>query len=107
MALIGILLSRQIMGLFGLEADVIAEGTAYMRIQFIGTVTMSLRILTETIMQASGDTVTPMRITVFYRILHASLAPFLIFGWWFFPSLGVSGAALTNAITQGLGAAVG
>src|SRR3972149_381828 len=107
MALIGILLSKQVMGLFGLEADVVAEGTAYMRIQFIGTVTMSLRIMTETIMQASGDTVTPMRITVFYRILHAATAPFLIFGWWLFPRLGVSGAALTNVLSQGLGAAVG
>ncbi|MBI2851003.1 MAG: MATE family efflux transporter [Chloroflexi bacterium] len=107
MALIGILLSRQIMSLFGLEADVIAEGTAYMRIQFIGTVTMSMRILTETIMQASGDTVAPMRITVFYRILHAATAPFLIFGLLFFPRLGVTGAAWTNVISQGLGATIG
>jgi len=107
MATIGIFFAEPIMGLFGLEADVVAEGAAYMRIQFIGTITMSFRILTETIMQASGDTKTPMRITVFYRLLHASLAPFLIFGWWFFPRLGVSGAALTNVLSQGLGAAVG
>ena len=107
MATIGVFFAEPIMGLFGLEADVVAEGAAYMRIQFIGTITMSFRILTETIMQASGDTKTPMRITVFYRILHASLAPFLIFGWWIFPSLGVSGAALTNVLSQGLGAAIG
>ncbi|HLB27660.1 MAG TPA: MATE family efflux transporter [Dehalococcoidales bacterium] len=107
MALIGILLSKQIMSLFGLDADVIAEGTSYMRIQFIGTVAMSFRVMTETIMQASGDTQTPMRITVIFRIFHAALAPFLIFGWLFFPNLGVSGAALTNVISQGLGAIVG
>ncbi|MEK7353328.1 MAG: MATE family efflux transporter [Chloroflexota bacterium] len=106
-ASIGIFFAEPIMSLFGLEADVVAEGAAYMRIQFIGSVTLSLRILTETIMQASGDTVTPMRITVFYRLLHAATAPFLIFGWWVFPRLGVSGAAWTNVISQSLGAAVG
>jgi putative MATE family efflux protein len=107
MASIGIFFAEPILGLFGLEAEVVAEGAAYMRIQFIGTVTMSFRVLTETIMQASGDTVTPMRITVSYRLLHAALAPFFIFGWWFFPRLGVSGAALTNVVSQGLGAIVG
>jgi len=106
-ASIGVLFSEQIMSLFGLEADVVAEGVAYMRIQFIGTVAMAFRIMAEGIMQASGDTVTPMRIVIFFRILHASLCPFLIFGWWIFPSFGVSGAALTNVIAQGLGGAIG
>jgi len=107
MAIIGIFFARPILSLFGLEADVVAEGAAYMQIQFIGTITMSMRILTETVMQASGDTVTPMRITIFYRILHASLAPFLIFGWWIFPHMGVTGAAWTNTLSQAIGAAIG
>jgi len=32
-----------------------------------------------------------------------ALCPFLIFGWWIFPRLGVSGAALTNVVSQSLG----
>jgi len=107
MASIGIFLAEPILNIFGLEADVVAEGTAYMRIMFIGSIAMSFRMMAEGIMQASGDTVTPMRIIVFFRLFHAFLCPFLVFGWWIFPRLGVSGAALTNVISQSLGTAIG
>lgn len=105
-ASIGIFFAEPIMGIFGLEAEVIAEGAAYMRIMFISTVAMSFRMMAEAIMQASGDTVTPMRITVVFRIFHAGLSPLLIFGLWIFPRMGVSGAAAANAISQGLGGMV-
>jgi putative MATE family efflux protein len=106
-AFIGVFFSEAIMSLFGLEPDVVAEGASYMRIQFIGTIAMSFRIMTETIMQASGDTMTPMRITLFYRVLHALMSPFLIFGLLIFPRLGVAGSAWANFIAQCFGAAVG
>ncbi|GAI40787.1 unnamed protein product, partial [marine sediment metagenome] len=59
------------------------------------------------IMQASGDAVTPMKISIGTRLLHVTLCPFLIFGWWIFPRLGVSGAALTNVISYGVAGAIG
>jgi len=105
-ASVGIFFAEPIMSVFGLEADVVSEGVAYMRIMFISTVAMSFRMMSEAMMQASGDTVTPMRITVTFRIFHAGLSPVLIFGLWIFPQMGVSGAAAANAISQGLGGAV-
>ncbi len=107
MAAIGVFLAEPILTLFGLEADVVAEGTAYMRIMFVGSAAMSFRMMAEGIMESSGDAVTPMKIAVFYRLFHVALCPFLIFGWWIFPRLGVSGAALTNVISQSLGVALG
>ncbi len=107
MAAMGIFFAESILTLMGLEADVIAQGTVYMRIMFVGTVVMSFRLVTESVMQASGDAVTPMRIVIFSRIFHVILVPFLIFGWWIFPRLGVSGAALTNIFSQTLGLALG
>ncbi|MFC1959049.1 MATE family efflux transporter [Chloroflexota bacterium] len=107
MASIGIFLAEPILILLGLEADVVTEGAAYMRIMFVGSVAMSFRMMVESIMQASGDSITPMRVSVFFRVFHAVLAPFLIFGWWIFPRLGVSGAAATNVISQSLGMAIG
>ncbi len=107
LAAIGIFLAEPILKLLGLEADVVREGAAYMRIMFIGSLFMSLRIMTETVMESSGDAVTPMRVAMFFRFFHVALAPFLIFGWWIFPRLGVSGAALTNVFSQSLGAAIG
>ena len=107
MAVIGIFLSRQILILLRLEADVLAEGTAYLRIQLIGMVTMSFQMMGQSLMQASGDAQTPMKIAIGSRILHAVLAPFFIFGWWLFPNLGVSGAALTGVLSQGIAGALG
>jgi putative MATE family efflux protein len=106
MAIIGILLSEQILLLMGLEADVVAKGAAYMRIQFIGMMTMSFSMTGHSLMQASGDAVTPMKISIISRILHVTLCPFLVFGWWIFPRLEVSGAALTGVLSQGVGGAI-
>ena len=107
MAAIGIFLAEPILVMLGVEADVVAEGTAYMRIMFVGSIAMSFRMMSESVMQASGDTVTPMRITIIFRLFHVALCPFLIFGWWLFPRLGVSGAAMTNVISQSMGVGVG
>jgi Na+-driven multidrug efflux pump len=107
MAVIGIILADPIMRIFGLEEDVVAEGAAYMRIMFVGSVAMSFRLMGEGVMQASGDAMTPMLASVIFRVLHVALCPFLVLGWWIFPHMGVSGAAMTNVFSQGLGAAVG
>ncbi|MFC2007699.1 MATE family efflux transporter [Chloroflexota bacterium] len=107
MAVIGIFFAEQILGLFGVEADVVREGAAYMRIAFAGSAAMSFLQLTENLMQASGDSVTPMRISIIYRLFHVGFVPFLIFGWWIFPRLGVSGAALAGVISNGLGMVLG
>jgi putative MATE family efflux protein len=107
MALIGIFLADHILLLMGVEPDVIVQGVPYLRIQFVGMVTMSFRRMSEATMQASGDSVRPMFIAIFYRLFHIVLCPFLVFGWWIFPQLGVSGAALTNVFSQGIGAVLG
>ena len=107
MAIIGIFLTKPILSLLGVEADVVAEGAAYMRIQLVGMVTMNSLLVAQSIMQASGDTITPMKISVGYRLFHVVLCPSLVFGWWIFPRLGVSGAALSNVIAQSLGGGIG
>ncbi len=107
MAVIGFFLSRNIIGLFGAEPDVVKEAVSYNRIQFVSMVTMCMRMMTEATMQASGDTKTAMWIGVCFRTLHITLCPFMVFGWWIFPNMGVSGAALTGVISQALGGAVG
>jgi putative MATE family efflux protein len=106
MALIGIFLAEKILLLFGLEPDVVSEGAVYMRILFVGMIAMSFRTIAEGIMQASGDTVSPMKITIGYRLFHIALCPFLVFGLWIFPKMGVSGAAVTNVISQSIGTVV-
>jgi putative MATE family efflux protein len=107
MAVIGIFLAEPILIMLGVGPDVVSEGAAYLRINCIGMVTMTFRMLTEATMQASGDAIRPMMIAIFFRLFHIALCPFLVFGWWIFPHLGVSGAALTNVLSQALGAGIG
>ena len=102
-AVIGIFFSSGILSLMGVAPDVIEAGVSFMRIQFIGIFTMSALQVAQRIMQASGDTMTPMKIGVAYRVLQIALCPAIIFGWSLFPQMGVEGAALSNVIAQGLG----
>ncbi len=99
----GLFLVEPLLAPFRLEADVVREATAYMRIMFLNQGVNGFMMLCEAIMQASGDTVTPMKINIIARSIHAVLDPFLIFGWWLFPFMGVSGAALSNVIGYTLG----
>lgn len=103
MALIGIFLATPFLRALGVDASVVDEGAVYLRIQLIGIVTMTMLQAAQSIMQASGDAVQPMIISAGYRLLQIVLCPALIFGWGFFPRLEVSGASLSNVITQGLG----
>lgn len=105
-ACIGIFLAEPILTLLGLAPDVVQQGTDYMRIMFVGSVAMSFGMMAQSIMQASGDAIMPMKIDIGIRIFHVILCPFLVFGWGIFPALGVSGAALTNVISQGIGGAI-
>jgi len=98
MALIGIFLAERILVLMGVGADVVDQGAPYLRINFIGMVSMSLRMITEAAMQASGDSKKPMWVAVFFRLFHVILSPFLIFGLWIFPEMGVIGAAARKLI---------
>jgi putative MATE family efflux protein len=104
---LGLFVAEPVMSLFGVEPDVVVEGSKYLRLLLIGSGTNVLWMMTESIMQSSGDSISPMRIVVFFRVLHVGLCPALIFGWWIFPQLGVEGAALTNVISQGLGLIIG
>jgi len=106
MMTIGILLAKPVMGLFGLEADVMVEGMAYMRIMFAGWIAMDMLVMGLYIIQSSGDTLRPLYIEALLRIIHVTLCPFLVLGLWVFPMMGVSGAALSNIISQILGTAL-
>jgi len=106
MAIIGIFLADEILTVLGVAPDVVEQGAAYMRIQFIGMVTMGAVSVAQSIMNASGDSRTPMKINLAYRIFHMVLCPFLVFGVGIFPTLGVRGAALSNVIAQAIGGSI-
>ena len=106
LSVIGIFLAEPLLLLLKLSSDVVSQGAAYLRVVFATNSVMFLRMMAESGMQSAGDSVTPMKITIFFRILHIIICPFFVFGWWIFPELGVVGAALTNFISQSIGLAI-
>lgn len=104
---IGIFLAEEIVSLVTTNVDIITLGASYLRIQFVGAITINFRLLMDVIMQGSGDSINPMQIAIVFRLFHVALCPFMIFGWWIFPELGVQGAAYTSVISQCLGIMLG
>src|SRR4030042_2899539 len=107
MAVFGHFFGERIISIITSDPDVIYLGTIYLRIQFFAGGTVVFRMMMDAIMQASGDSVNPMWIAIVYRLFYLALCPFLIFGWWIFPEMGIRGAAYTSIIAQSLGILLG
>lgn len=101
--IVGVLLTEPLMRLLGVSDAVVAAGADYMRVQFIGQGAIAYRMMTGAALQASGDTLTPMKATTVVRVIHIALSPCLVFGWLFFPELGLAGAAVANCLAQFVG----
>lgn len=100
---IGIFFIEPIFNLFGLETGAAAEGVIYLRIVLTGWFTEAFWMTSLNVMQSSGDTITPMKVAIIIRIVNAVICPFLVLGWWIFPRMGVSGAAIAYITTTSLG----
>jgi putative MATE family efflux protein len=103
MMVIGLTLAGPIMGLFRMEPEANTEAVVYLRVYSLAWVPLSFWLMMYTIVQASGDSVTPMKIEAIMRALQLVLSPFLILGWWIFPRLGVAGAAWCGVVIEILG----
>lgn len=88
--------------LIGASPEVVAQGSAYLQIFFLGvSATVSL-FFTSGILQSIGDAHTPMRLGAIAFGANILLAPLFIFGWGPFPALGVPGAALATVLSRGV-----
>jgi putative MATE family efflux protein len=103
MTVIGLTLAAPIIGLFHLEIDAATEAVKYLRVYSLAWVPLSFWLMMYGIVQASGDSMTPLKIEAVMRITQFVLSPFLILGWWIFPRLGVTGAAACGVVIEVLG----
>ena len=104
--ILGILASDFLLRVLGVSEGVAEEGTTYQRCRFVSSFFFGLTMVTGSLLQAGGDTLTPMKAQMVSRVIHIALSPVLIFGWLGVPVLGVTGAAIANAISQAIGGAL-
>ena len=107
MAAVGFFLAANYLKILGLSVEVVTVGAPYVRFTFIGSAAIAFRMMAEAILQASGDTVTPMWASFIYIGARVVLSPFLIFGtemfaWWILPGLGITGAAVAMTAAHGV-----
>ena len=93
-----------ILKLCGATPDILELGEAYLTVLGWGMPMLFFSLINRNVFQASGDAIRPMIFTILGQVCNAILDPFLIFGWGFFPAMGVSGAALATVIANALSA---
>ncbi|MFB6213415.1 MAG: MATE family efflux transporter [Candidatus Nanohaloarchaea archaeon] len=88
--------------LLGAEPAVQPLATGYMQVISLGLFFMFGFAVFISLLRGYGDTLTPMMLMLGSVVLNIILDPFLIFGWWIFPDMGVTGAAVATVFCRGL-----
>ncbi|OIN85732.1 MAG: hypothetical protein AUJ12_08435 [Alphaproteobacteria bacterium CG1_02_46_17] len=99
-AAIGIPLINPIFRAMGADEEAILLLKDYMVPYFIGTFFLSMPVVGNAALRASGDTVTPAIIMTIAAVANAILDPVMIFGLWGFPRLELFGAALATILAN-------
>ncbi|MEQ1645561.1 MAG: MATE family efflux transporter, partial [Pyrinomonadaceae bacterium] len=102
-SVIGIVFAPDILKLLGAKANIIAEGTPFMRIMVGGNAAVLFIFLLNAIFRGAGDAAIAMRVLILANGLNMVLSPCFIFGVAFFPELGVTGAAVGTTIGRSVG----
>jgi putative MATE family efflux protein len=107
MALVVSATATAIVGIFDPGAAVAEYAAAYLAVLAFSKVTSGISDMVEAGYIGAGDSRTPMVLNVTAILVNIVLDPFLIFGWWVFPELGIEGAALATLIGYGVSAVIG
>jgi putative MATE family efflux protein len=98
---------EDVLRLLGASPEVLPGATDYMQVISLGIVFLFGFLVFISLMRGYGDTITPMLVMFGSVAINVALDPFLIFGWWVFPELGVAGAAYATVFSRSLALVVG
>lgn len=90
--------------LFGVDHDVLREGTAFTQRLMFGVPAAGVFIVTASALRGAGDTRTPLLIGILMNVVNVIGNYVLIFGKAGVPAMGVSGSAIASVIALSTGA---
>ncbi len=101
-ALVGIFLTRPFMHLYTDDPEIFQDGVTYLSIVTIFSVFSMVEIQLEKVLQATGNMISPMIISLSGAITNLIMDPILIFGLLGAPKLDIAGAAIATVMGQGV-----
>ncbi|MEG6521926.1 MATE family efflux transporter [Desulfotomaculum sp. 1211_IL3151] len=101
--LISLFFSEPLLRLMGAESKVLTDAVAYFRIVAIPSIFITLMFTFGSILRATGDTKTPLKVSCWINLIHIGLDYVLIFGVFGLEGLGVVGAAWATVIVRIIG----
>ena len=102
-SVVGVFFSTDILILMNADSKIIEEGVGYCMIAIGGTPILLLSIVNNSILRGAGDSSLSLRTVALSNAINLILDPILIFGFWFFPSMGLTGAAIATLIGRTVG----
>ena len=98
--ILGLLYSDNIMRLLGAHKDTIQYGNSYFKVLVVGLIFQAFNSSIYAVLRGSGDTKTPMSISLRVNFLNVIGNAILIYGLFGAPRLGVTGAGISTVISQ-------
>jgi putative MATE family efflux protein len=96
----GIFFPAQLIGVFTDDPVLIDYGARYIGIILMGSTAMFVPMIANNILRGEGNTFIPMITMLIGSVLNIILDPLLIFGYGFFPELGIEGAAVATVFSR-------
>lgn len=106
-SLIGLMGSRPLFSIMGANETMLPLIGDYMTIWFFGAAFITVPIVGNAAIRASGDTMTPAKIMMAATLVNIILDPLLIFGLFGLPRMELQGAALATVCANASAAAAG
>lgn len=104
---LGFILSPILLHFMGVEPSVYESALGFLRISFIGIVSVFSFFTFQSILRGVGEVMLPIYIVFGTVFLNFALDPLFIFGWGSIPAFGVAGAAWATFGTQTIATLIG
>jgi putative MATE family efflux protein len=103
-AVLGILFSPPLFEFMGVSGEILGMTIQYANLIFIGFIFLFIGFMSQGLIQADGDTLTPTRNLTISVLLNIILDPIFIFGFGPVPAMGLVGAGLATVLARSVGA---